>query len=144
MSVYQKDISRIFKTLLLKYETQITTQNFKKLDRFSIVELSILDHLRIHGKVTQSALLEILEIKRGKSLGMIKKLADANLLEKSVNEADRRSTFLLLTPYGESVMTIYDTHEAEFLDFVLKDMTINEEKAIVKFLSKINQTDYMK
>lgn len=146
MSVYQKDVSKIFKLLLLKYETQIALNKKRdiKMDRFSIIELTILDHLRHHEDVILNDVLELVTIKRGKVLAILKKLMEAGLVEKHLNKQDRRSTFLKLTAAGQLLMNDYDKHEAEFLDFVLKDMTINEEKAIVKFLSKINQTDYMK
>jgi DNA-binding MarR family transcriptional regulator len=63
---------------------------------------------------------------------------------KEENPCDKRSSYLVLGPTGIQFLEAYGEHEDIFLDFVLRDMTINEEKAIVKFLSKIQQTDYMK
>lgn len=134
------------KHLLLKYETQIALHknSNRPLDRMGIVEISVLDYLRHHDEVTQIELIDMLTIKRSKAVGLLKKMMDAGYIYRVVNEKDRRSTFIRLAEAGKSLMTAYDAHEGMFLEFILKDMTINEEKAIVKFLSKINQTTYMK
>jgi len=146
MSVYQNEIAKIFKMLMLKYETKIVTskKNTRKLEHFSVVELRLLEYLREKGLVKQNELFEIIDYKRSKLLSVIKKLMDVGYISRLADEADKRSTFIMLSEKGKQVMLTYDQNESEFLDFVLKDMTINEEKAIVKFLSKINQTDYMK
>ncbi|MBN2796482.1 MAG: MarR family transcriptional regulator [Clostridia bacterium] len=146
MSVYQKDISRILKNLLLKYETQIATtkKERRKLEHFGIVEISLLDYLADHDRVSMNDLIDQLQMKRSKALAMIKKMLEIGYLKKEANENDRRSAFISLDHQGLKLLAQYRDHESQFLEFVLKDMTINEEKAIVKFLSKINQTDYMK
>lgn len=144
MSVYQKDIRRIMKQLMLIYETKTVYDKERKLERLGIVELMILEHLRDHKKVTLHDLLEIYELKRTKLISLIKKMQEYDYIIKEENPIDKRSSYLVLGPKGESFLESYGKHEAVFLDFVLRDMTINEEKAIVKFLSKIQQTDYMK
>lgn len=144
--MYQEDIKRIFKHLLLKYETEIALNKNvdRKVERLSIVEISILEYVQEHDLVTQNSLLEFIHMKRGKIIGLIKKMTDVGYLEKKLNETDKRSSFIILGKLGIEFLESYHQHEDRFLDFVLTDMTINEEKAIVKFLSKINQTDYMK
>jgi len=146
MSVYQEDISKLFKHLLLKYETHITEVNDRglKLDRMSILEISLLEYLRDNQGVTQQGLMEVVDIKRKKSTSVINKLIRSGLIQKVDNPQDKRSNWMQLTQQGIRYLKAYKDHEANLVAFVLKDMTVNEEKAIVKFLSKINQTDYLK
>lgn len=144
MSVYQNDIKRIMKQLMLVYETQTVFNKDRKLERFGVVELMILELVKSSEQVTQIEILDTIKLKRTKLLGILKKLMELNYLCKEENPNDKRSYFIKLGKQGEEILKEYETHEAVFLDFVLRDMTINEEKAIVKFLSKIQQTDYMK
>lgn len=144
MSVYQKDIVRIMKHLMLTYETRIVLNKERKLERFSAVELTMLDYVGSHEYVTQHELLDSMDLKRSKQLSIIKKMIDYGYLSRRENLKDKRSSYIELGPKGIDMLSEYDKHEQIFLDFVLKDMTINEEKAIVKFLSKMQQTKYMK
>ncbi|MBI9011266.1 MAG: winged helix-turn-helix transcriptional regulator [Clostridiales bacterium] len=144
MSVYQKDIVRIMKYLMLTYETRIVLNKERKLERFSAIELTLLEYVGSHEHVTQHDLLDLLDLKRSKLLSIIKKMIDYGYLVRSENLKDKRSSYIELGPKGTDILSEYDKHEQIFLDFVLKEMTINEEKTIVKFLSKIQQTKYMK
>lgn len=144
MSVYQSDIKRIMKQLLLTYETKIVHDKDRKIERIGAVELMILEHVSEHENTTQNDLLEIFPYKRAKLLGIIKKMLEYDYLVKKENPSDKRSHYLSLGLNGLALLENYGKHEEIFLDFVLRDMTINEEKAIVKFLSKIQQTGYMK
>lgn len=146
MSVYQDEVSKLFKHLLLKYETQVTQvkhQNFK-LDRLSILEISLLEYLLNHDEVTQKELIQGLEFKRAKSTTCVQRLLKAGLIKKVSNPNDKRSNWVKLSDIGKRLLLDYQEHENTFITLVLKDMTVNEEKTIVKFLSKINQTDYLK
>lgn len=144
--MYQEDIKRIFKHLLLKYETQVALnkKSDRKLERLSIIELSILEYVHDNEEVVLSDLINSIDMKRSKVIGIIKKLTETKHLDRRVNPDDKRSSYVVLGKVGKALLNSYLKHETEFLDFVLKDMSINEEKVIVKFLSKINQTEYMK
>lgn len=146
MSVYQDDITKIFKYLMLKYETEVSQVKDPnlKLDRITMVEVSLLEYLNHHERVTQQALLDSLDFKRSKALAIIQKLIKNGFIDKEINLEDKRSMWVSLSPSGRQLLNHYHKHEKEFVNFILKDMTVNEEKAIVKFLSKINQTDYIK
>lgn len=143
MTAYQGDIKRIMKQLMLVYETKIVYDKDRDIDRMGIIELMILEATQ-NEDLTQSDLLEMIPLKRAKLIGVIKRLTELNYLEKKANPNDKRSSYLTLGPSGQEILSKYGEHESIFLDFILRDMTINEEKAIVKFLSKIQQTNYMK
>lgn len=144
--MYQEDIKRILKHLLIKYESEIALNKGldRKVERISVIELSILEYVEAHACVTQNDILELFPMKRGKLIGILKKLVDAHYLDKQKNDTDKRSSYIVIGHLGRVFLKKYHDHEDNFLNFVLKDMTINEEKAIVKFLSKINQSDYVK
>lgn len=145
MSVYQSDLKKILKTLLLKYETNITSNNInKKIDRFSIIDIRILEYLLENESISFNNLLQVIDIKRGKLIGIINRLISASYIMKTRSDVDKRSSILSLSSSGKKLLELYYKEEEEFLDFVLNDMTINEEKTIIKFLSKINQTKHMK
>lgn len=144
MSVYQKDIKRIMKQLMLVYETRIVSDKKRKLEHFGAVELMLMEYLMDNDQVTQNELLDVIPLKRTKMIGILKKMVSHGYIERIDNPSDKRSNFLVPGKNGIELMKSYGEHEEVFLDFVLRDMTINEEKTIVKFLSKIQQTDYMK
>jgi len=144
MSVYQKDIKRIMKQLMLVYETRIVDDKNRKLEHFGAVELVLLEYLHDHDQITQNELFEVIPLKRTKLIGVLKKMMTHGYIERVENPSDKRSNYLILGVKGLDIMKSYGEHEEIFLDFVLRDMTINEEKTIVKFLSKIQQTQYMK
>lgn len=146
MSVYQDDVSKLFKHLLLKYETHVTEVKDKRLniDHMTIVEVSILEYIAMNQELTQQGLVNAIECKRKKALASLQKLLKADLVKKNKNPEDKRCNWLVLSPKGQAFLDSYKVEESRFTTQVLKDMTVNEEKAIVKFLSKINQTDYIK
>lgn len=146
MSVYQNEVSKLLKHLLLKYETQVTQVKNHSigLDQLSILEIDLLERLSNVDEVTQKELVNGFEFKRAKSEACVKRLLKARLIKKVTNPKDKRSNWLVLSESGKKLLNNYQVHEDAFITFVLKDMTVNEEKTIVKFLSKINQTDYLK
>lgn len=146
MSVYQKDISKLLKVLLFKYETQIVRNNnlVKKLEHFGSVEVAILEIINTEECITINTILEMIPLKRSKLVGIIKKLTEASLLKKIINDSDKRSNYMKLDKKGVELLATFHNEEEDFLDFILDDMTVNEEKTIVKFLSKINQTKHVK
>lgn len=146
MSVYQNEVSKLLKHLLLKYETQVTQLKNKSvgLDQLSILEIHLLEYLSNDREVTQKDLVNGLDFKRAKSEACVKRLLKARLIKKVINPKDKRSNWVVLSESGKKLLKSYQFHEDAFVTLVLKDMTVNEEKTIVKFLSKINQTDYLK
>lgn len=63
----------------------------------------------------------------------------AGLIEKKVHPEDARKRELFLTVKGRVQQERIRSALQEKMDYVLKDMTVNEEIAVLKFISKINQ-----
>ena len=108
-------------------------------------ELSLLDVyvLKTIGEEKEKKIYELLEeveMDRGMVASIIKKLVLYAYVRKERSQDDKRAYIVSLTEKG---MDMYDKTleiQGNFLEFILSDITLNEEKAILKFLSKINQT----
>ncbi|MCT4605092.1 MAG: MarR family transcriptional regulator [Marinisporobacter sp.] len=108
-------------------------------------ELSLLDiHvLRKIGQVNNKKIYELvkdLEIDRGLIASVMKKLILNGYITKEKSEEDKRVYILKLTDEGKEMCKKTLDIQKDLLNFVLSDVTLKEEQAILKFLSKINQT----
>ena len=65
-------------------------------------------------------------------------------ISKSRCEEDRRAYILELTDKGKSFFNETISKEKEILFSLLDDFTFNEEKAILKFLVKLDMIDFKK
>ncbi|MBF8982930.1 winged helix DNA-binding protein [Lutibacter sp. B2] len=108
-------------------------------------ELSLLDVyvLKAIGEEKEKKIYELLEeveMDRGMVASIIKKLVLYAYVRKERSEDDKRAYILSLTEKGMDMYNKTLEIQENFLEFILSDITLNEEKAILKFLSKINQT----
>jgi len=71
---------------------------------------------------------------------IVGKLASNGYLVKERSEKDKRVQRVKLTDLGNEIYERAIEAQREIMDFVLNDITLNEEKAVLKFLSKLNQT----
>ena len=107
-------------------------------------ELSLLDFyvLKAIGEEKEKKIYELLEeveMDRGMVTGIIKKLVLYTYVKKERSQEDKRAYILSLTKKGRSMYEKTSEIQEDFLEFVLSEITLNEEKSILKFLSKINQ-----
>jgi len=141
MANYTKEISHMLERYFIKILHQ-DKGGFYKDDlnvKLSLVELLLLRQLQANGERKLSDLLEYLEIDRNLLATTIKKLQSLNYIVKKPDHIDGSGQVVMLSNYGEQfIMTLEKSMKAE-MDFVLRDITINEEKAILKFLSKMVQ-----
>lgn len=141
MANYTNEIGRLvdrFHTKLLK---QDKSGFFKKELGFklSLMELLMLKRIGENPDLRLSDLIEQLEIDRNLVTTTLKRLMTLKLVLKSQDESDGRGQCVSLTPAG---LVLYDkicVYQAKELGFALADVSINEEKAIMKFLSKLVQ-----
>lgn len=109
------------------------------LQPFSFSELMVLLELCRNGPMTAQELLKTFQVDRGILNTMISHLISQQLIEKEKDEADKRKIYLSLTEAGRSYAQQLLAVEESALQFVLTDMSVNEQKAVLKFLSRINQ-----
>lgn len=109
------------------------------LQPFSFSELMVLLEISRNGPMTAQELLRVFQVDRGILGTIISHLSTQQLIEKEKDESDKRKVYLSLTEAGHSYAAQLKSIEDSALQFVMTDMTVNEQKAILKFLSRINQ-----
>lgn len=105
----------------------------------SFSELMLLSELGRTEPMSTQELLRGIELDRGILDTLIKNLMARKLIYKEKDEDDKRKAYIGLTDQGKEQVLIFRRIEEEAMQFVMKDMSINEQKAILKFLSRINQ-----
>lgn len=106
---------------------------------FSFSEWMVLIELSRNERMTHQALLSNFQIDRGIMATVIKRLVSQQLIQKDRDDEDKRKVYISLTAAGKKIAEGLSLIEDEALQFVMKDLSVNEQKAILKFLSRINQ-----
>ncbi len=112
----------------------------KKNEKFGFIDVII---LRVVGQLDGVSVFDLiytLDMDRGIVSTAIGKLIKNNYLIKERSEQDGRVQNLKLTDDGKELYELIQKKETELINFVLHDLTSNEQKAILKFLSRIRQT----
>ncbi len=105
----------------------------------SFSELILLNELDRAQRTSTQDLLKVIELDRGIFDTLIKNLLARKLIYKEKDEVDKRKAYIGLTDQGKEQVLIFKRIEEDSMQFVMNDMSINEQKAILKFLSRINQ-----
>lgn len=141
MANYTKEISH----MLDRFQTKLLMQDkegFYKKDlnlKLSMVELLTLRRIGELREVRLNDLIALLEIDRNLVNTTLKRLMALKLIGKEQDEADGRGQKVFLQPAGDVAYQKLLKSQGNEMAFVLNDVTINEEKAILKFLSKMVQ-----
>lgn len=76
---------------------------------------------------------------RARSRALLQDYLKAGLVAKVADPDDARKRRLVLTETGQRLRTRIAGTLQESIEYVLADMTVNEEIAVLKFISRINQ-----
>ncbi len=112
----------------------------KKNEKFSFVDIMI---IRVVGQLQGVSVFDLiytLDMDRGIVSTAVSKLMKNNYIFKEKSEHDGRVQILKLTDSGLSIYETINQKENDLVNFILRDLTSNEQKAILKFLSRIRQT----
>lgn len=141
MANYYKEINKMLEKLVhrvLIYD-RAGFKNGVKTEELSLLDIYILKKI---GEAESKKIYELvneMEIDRGIIASSTNKLVSYGYVEKEKSREDKRVYVLRLTEQGKRLWHKNNERHGELLNFVLADITLNEEKAILKFLSKINQ-----
>lgn len=102
-------------------------------------EWMLIKHVANCDDVSIAKLSETFVMDRGLISTYLNKFLKNNILIKERSKEDKRSSVLQLTETGKRLYSEMLIKEDEILDFLLEEVTINEEKGILKYLSKITQ-----
>ena len=142
MGNYYNEINRMMEKLIHKVLVY-DRKGFKagvKGEALSLLDLDILRRIEEQGCKKLYELVEEMEIDRGLISSCIQKLVLNSYLEKEKSKKDKRAYIVRLTELGREMTETHLEKQKELLHLILDDMSLNEEKAILKFLSRVNQT----
>ncbi len=111
-------------------------------EAISLLDIHILEKIGEAGHKKIYQLVEDISMDRRFIASCVKKLLLNGYIEKERSEKDKRVHILKLTEYGKMHYKKYEQEQKKWLNFVLSEVTLNEEKAIVKFLSRINRATF--
>lgn len=141
MANYYNEINKLMEKIIHKVLI-LDKKGFKirkKNQELSLLDMLIIKKIGRESKKSIYSLVKETDIDRGVIATIINKLVAVGYVIKEKAEEDKRVNMVLLTDEGKEVYNIVIDSQKEFFDVILNDITLNEEKAILKFLSKINQ-----
>jgi len=111
-----------------------------KNEKFSFVDIMILRMLGLKNGISIYDLIYELDVDRGIVSTSISKLTKGRYIEKKRSPQDGRVFILNLTAEGKLLFEKLHEEENALVGFIMESSTINEQKAVLKFLSRVNQT----
>lgn len=142
MSKYYFEIGTIMMKVMRKILAIDTNKIQVTADKegFSIRESFFIAELGEQGFMTFNELEKKLDVDRKTLIALIGRLHKKRIIEKTLSEEDKRRFHIRLTDKGERVREELLEHASHLMRFAVDDLTINEEKAVLKFFSKMLQT----
>lgn len=105
--------------------------------RLRPAEFSILSMLSENEGVTAKKLSKALNIAPPNLVSLIDMLEDRKLINKTINEQDRRSQILQLTASGKALLTDAQTAGLKAQDVAMKNLAPKDQELLVSLLCKL-------
>ncbi|PAB59331.1 MarR family winged helix-turn-helix transcriptional regulator [Anaeromicrobium sediminis] len=142
MANYYNEINNMINKLIQKI-IYYDTKGFKvgKDKELGLIDVYILRSIGLENKKIYEVVKEI-GVDRSLVATSLKKLSTYGYVIKEKSVEDKRAYVLRLTEEGVELYHKTWEIQSDILNFILETTTLNEEKAILKFLSKINQTTF--
>lgn len=139
MSHYSRELhSMLRKTMMRAYRIHAHSKLGTLGGRLDLICLDVLQQLA-EQPMTLKDLGKESELGRVDLQKYVTYLIKAGYIQKQVHQDDRRSIWLSLTELGKHQLEGAVSQLASPLDFALADLTINEERAVLKYLSRLHQ-----
>ncbi len=141
MANYTREIAHMLDRLNTKILAQDKNGYYIKQLKveLNLAEVLILKQLGESGSIKLNALIKHLEVDRNFINTTLKRMVTAKWVQKNPDPEDGRSQILSLLQPGRDLYHELLKQQQSELDFVLNDITINQEKTILKFISTIVQ-----
>lgn len=141
MANYTREIAHMLDRLNIKILSQDKSGYFKNQlkVKLNLAEILLLKQIGEQEAVKLNDLIKTLEVDRNFVTTTVNRLVGLKVLHKRADISDARSQVIMLTPSGKDLYEALKEQQSKELDFVLSDITINEEKTVLKFISKIVQ-----
>ena len=141
MANYTREISHMMDRMLIKIMSQDKKGFYPNdlMHRMSLLDILVIKMIGESKDMQLNVLIRTLELDRNLIDVSVRNLIGLKLIMKKTGERDKREKYLALTQSGELIYEKLLSAQLSEMEFVLNDITINEEKTILKFLSKIVQ-----
>ena len=140
MNSYRLSIERMLEkmiTKVLRYDRMSFPVDDSQV-RVTLIELWLLKELERQPLSIQE-IADRFDLNRDLVSRSLERLDRLGLAEKLISEEDKRLRRSGLSAAGKRLLAGWQEHEKGYLDYVLGEMTVNEQKAVLKFLSRMNQ-----
>ncbi len=104
---------------------------------FSLTEARMIFHAGENKGVTAGEIASFLNLDPGYTSRVIKKLTTAGILLKEKSGKDTRSYHLSLSPKGEKILADLEKISGDFIDAILKPLTVSERLEVLSAMEKI-------
>jgi DNA-binding MarR family transcriptional regulator len=139
MSQYGKELNTMLnKTLMRVNRINSNRKLGSAVCKLDMMDVMVLDHLNIQPQSLKS-LCNKMNYPRVDLAKIASRLLKVKLIKKSEDPTDKRLVVLGLTEFGEKQLEVASTKLHVPLDFAISELTINEEKAVLKYLSRLHQ-----
>jgi len=140
MNSYRLSIERMIEKIMskvLRYDRMSFPLDDQQ-HKVTLIELWLLKELQRQALSIQE-IAERFDLSRDLVSRSVERLERLGLVDKVVSREDKRIRRIWLSDIGIRALERWQSHEKEYLDYVLGEMTVNEQKAVLKFLSRMNQ-----
>ncbi len=135
----ENKLCEVVKRVMLLDQKKIKVKS--DVETFNIRESIFIVTLGKYESVTFSEIAQDLELDRKLLISITAKLQRKNIIDKKTSETDKRCQQLELTTKGRKIRDELMEQFNQAFDFIMLGLTINEEKAILKFLNKLMEID---
>jgi DNA-binding MarR family transcriptional regulator len=104
----------------------------------NLMEYALLQELKRREGQTFQEIMESTGRSRNEVTAMVRRLIKQQLIQKEPASEDRRVRRLILTKTGSFMVKKIEMQSLQMLTGILDDFSINEEKAVLKFLVKLD------
>ncbi len=141
MANYTREIAHMLDRLNIKTVSQDKEGYFRNhlKVKINLLEMLMIKQIGEHGEIRLNQLIKVMEVDRNLVTTTLKRLIGLKLLQKKPDGIDGRGQIISMLPLGRELYQDLLKEQQLELDFILNDVTINEEKTILKFISKMVQ-----
>lgn len=115
---------------------------FPQMSKGDCTTLLAIDHYnqeKEEGLLTVSELAEKIHAKPSAVSRTLKNLEERGLIERTVNKADRRNTYVTVSEAGHKLQREMETTMGEFAEAVLKRMNEQDLRKLIDYLNELHQ-----
>jgi len=139
MSVYSNEINQMINKILEKAVYKKDDEKALLPKKITLLNFFILKRIDEKNKIISTDLRDEIGVDYNTIRKEICNLENLGLVERNEDPRDKRKKFIQVTEHGKEQIKKVNWLIEDKLQFVINNFSVNEEKAVLKFLSRINQ-----